>query len=267
MKKTLAINGGSLAYTVKGSGTALILLHGFLESSGVWAAFQDKLAEYHTVICPDLPGHGDTSVFGDEHTMDFMASMVKVILDNEGIQETVICGHSMGGYVSLAFARNYPEMVKGLVLFHSHASADSEEVKQNRLRTVKIVQENRLAFITSFVPELFSPVSKVRLAETIAAMQEESRKTTTEGVTAALLGMRSRQSSVGLLTAADFPVLFIAGKQDSRIPLDKTLAQMILPPHSESLILDNTGHMGFVEHPQKTLSALIGFTKRCYLFT
>lgn len=267
MKKNIDLHNGTIAYSIKGSGPCLVLLHGFLESSHIWDYFSDKMSEYYTVICPDLPGHGESSVFGYEHTMEFMASCVKSVLEEEGITQAVICGHSMGGYASLAFAKEFPDMMKGLVLFHSHASADSEEVKENRLRTVKIVEENKLGFISAFVPSLFSPANTERLAEVIKQMQEESCSTPAEGVIAALLGMRARSSSLGLLTEAPYPVLIIAGKQDSRIPLQKSLSLMALPPHCEALILDNTGHMGFVEQPAKTVSALIGFTKRCYLHT
>ncbi|PLX00176.1 MAG: alpha/beta hydrolase [Marinilabiliales bacterium] len=267
MEKLLTLNNGNIGYKTEGSGPCIVLLHGFLESSDTWGGFSQKLSEYYTVISPDLPGHGSSSVFGFDHPMEFMASAVKAILDAENIDSAVVCGHSMGGYVSLAFAKAYPGVMKGLILFHSHASADSEEVKENRLRTVKVVEENKLGFITSFVPSLFSPANTARLEGEITRLQEESKKTTTEGVTAALLGMRSRKSSLGLLTTAQYPVLFISGKQDSRIPLDKALSQMVLPPHSEALILDNTGHMGFIEQPQKTVSAVIGFTKRCFLHT
>ncbi len=267
MNKNINIDGGTLNYNIEGTGPCIVLLHGFLESSSIWSFFSKKMSYYFTVVSPDLPGHGCSSVFGNEHTMEFMASSVKSILETEGIDKAVVCGHSMGGYVSLAFAKMYPQVMEGLVLFHSHASADSDDIKENRLRTVKIVEQNRLEYISSFVPSLFSPANREPLADIITQRLQESRNTPQKGVTAALLGMRTRSSSLVLLTQAPWPVLFISGKQDSRIPLDKTLAQMVLPQHSESLILDNTGHMGFLEQPRKTLSALIGFTKRCYLHT
>ncbi|PID93882.1 MAG: alpha/beta hydrolase [Bacteroidetes bacterium] len=267
MKKQLAYDKGLLTYHVNGSGPCVVLLHGFLESSKIWDLFKEEMAAHHTLLCIDLPGHGESSVFGPTHTMEFMASCVKAILDEEQISNAVLCGHSMGGYVSLAFAKAYPERLSGLVLFHSHASADDAQGKENRLRTAEIIKKDKLQFISSFTPSLFAPENREALASTIQQLQEESHTLSKEGIIAALLGMGSRTSSLDLLTKAPWPVLFIVGKEDSRIPLQKALAQMALPPHAEALILAHTGHMGFVEEPQKTRTTLMDFTKRCHLHT
>ena len=262
MEKQLSYNNGTIHYNISGHGKCLVLLHGFLESKDIWNSFMEILSEDFTIIAPDLPGHGQSSTFGDTHTMEFMADRVAAILQAENIENCVITGHSMGGYVSLAFAKKYPAKVTGLVLFHSHASADTAVARENRERTINIVRSNRQGFITQFVPELFAPQNRERMAQKIKEMQTESMQTSAEGIIAALNGMGLRKSSLSTLIEATFPILFIVGKQDSRIPLDKSLAQIMLPQHSEALILDNTGHMGFVEEPHKTMTTLRDFTKK-----
>jgi len=264
MKKNRSFSGGTISYTINGNGPCVVLLHGFLESGVIWEKFTASLSEHYTVVCPDLPGHGKSSVFDPTHTMEFMAHAVADLLNAEAITQAVITGHSMGGYVALAFARIFPDLVKGLVLFHSHASADPEEIKANRIRTIKIVKEDRQGFIKAFIPGLFAPDNKELFAPVIRQLQQESLKTSAAGIVAALNGMMYRKSGLTTLSNAVFPVLFIAGKQDSRIPLEKILAQMVLPPHAEALILDNTGHMGFVEAPETTLKTLSCFIKKCY---
>jgi len=264
MEKQIIWQGKQINYLVEGEGQPVMLLHGFLENIHVWDDFIGFLKPDFKVLAMDLPGFGRTSVFGENHSMPFMADAVKAVMDAEDITGTALVGHSMGGYVSLAFARKFPELLNGVVLFHSQAAADNDEGKQNRSRTIGVVQKDHKDFIAKFIPLLFATENVSRFAKEIARLREMSFQTPASGVIAALAGMRDREDSLKLLKKVEFPVFFVIGKQDSRIPIENILPQLSIPSHAEAIILDKTGHMGFVETPGKTFPAVGDFLKRCY---
>jgi pimeloyl-ACP methyl ester carboxylesterase len=263
MEKQLKFQQGEINYFVDGEGIPVVLLHGFLENIHVWDDFIDFLKPDFKIIAIDLPGFGGSSVFSDNHTMPFMAEAVKGVLEAENISQAILVGHSMGGYVSLAFARRFPETVRGLVLFHSHAAADDRQGKENRSRTIEVVKQDHKDFITQFIPLLFARENVLLFADEINGLKVAALQTSKEGVLAALAGMRDRDDHLDTLKTATFPLFFVVGKQDSRIPLEKIAPQMTLPAHAESMILDKTGHMGFVESPGKIFPALRDFFRRC----
>jgi pimeloyl-ACP methyl ester carboxylesterase len=264
MNDFMAIEGHRIHYCREGNGPAILLLHGFLESLEIWDDFASSLSKEFTVVRIDLPGHGKSNNFSEVHTMDFMAGCAKAVLDHLGISDCLLAGHSMGGYISLAFAENYPGIAKGVVLFHSQAESDSDEARENRRRTINIVKMNRSGFIRQFIPELFDPRNIYKFALQIENLIRIASEVNDEGIIAALEGMKERKGRLGLLSSIDIPVLFILGKQDSRIPYDKVIAQAIIPEHSEILLLENVGHMGFIEAPEKTLQALRHFALKCF---
>ncbi|MBK7030270.1 MAG: alpha/beta hydrolase [Bacteroidales bacterium] len=264
MKKELEIDGKKISYYEQGSGSTIVLLHGFIESGQIWNSFAARLAEQFKVVVIDLPGHGESEVLAEVHSMDLMADIVNKVLLQEGIVAAVVVGHSMGGYVALEFARKYPEQLKGIVLFHSQASPDSEEARENRRRTINIVRQNRAGFIKQFIPDLFDQRYVGNYQEEIAGLLEEASKMSPEGIIAAISGMKDRKGGLIFLMNTDKPVLFIIGKQDSRIPYSQVLAQAVIPAHSEVLLLDHVGHMGYIEAPQITLQAIRHFAMKCY---
>jgi pimeloyl-ACP methyl ester carboxylesterase len=264
MKKSLQFQQQSITYQITGSGPALILLHGFLESKMIWDNFTQKLQDEFTVIAIDLPGHGESSVLSENHSMQLMSGIVKEVLDAENIAQAVIAGHSMGGYVALQFAADHENLLKGLVLFHSHANADTDEARENRRRTINIVKQNKGGFIRQFIPDLFDQRHVAEYSEDIAKLQEQAALMQPEAIIAALAGMRDRESQLQFLLLSEIPVLFIIGKQDSRMPYNQLMAQAVIPSHSEVLLLEDVGHMGYIEAPGKTLQALRHFALKCY---
>jgi len=262
MEKVASFEKGELCYTISGEGPVIVLLHGFPSDHTVWNSFSEKLSAKNKVITIDLPGFGKSSVFNDVNSMQFMANAVYYVLIEENIDRCVMVGHSMGGYVTLAFAELYPKKVSGIILFHSHAAADDEEGKLNRDRTINIVKSDRLGFLHSFIPLMFTEKNKKRFEKEIDYLQKISAKTTREGVIAALAGMRDRKDQIPLLKNLEIPVFFIIGKKDSRIPMKKILPQLEAPQNCEALIVDDVGHMGFIEAEELTYSAVEHFVER-----
>jgi pimeloyl-ACP methyl ester carboxylesterase len=251
-------------YRDAGSGDPVVLLHGFLGSLEVWNQFTDSLSMNYRVICIDLPGHGKTGCFADVHSMDFMAGTVKNVLDTLMIKKAVIIGHSMGGYVALSFANLYPGFLKGLSLFHSHAAADNEEAKMNRTRTIQIVEQDKAGFIGQFIPDLFAPENVEVYHEEIRQLKQIATNTPKEGIKASLKGMKDRKDHTRMLKKLEIPVMFIVGKRDKRIPAEIIMPQLALAAHTEALIIDHAGHMGFVEAHSKTLEFIKGFCARAH---
>jgi pimeloyl-ACP methyl ester carboxylesterase len=264
MKDFLTHEGHRICYCRQGNGPAILLLHGFLESMDIWDDFAAELSTEFTVLRMDLPGHGKSDNFAEIHSMDLMASCAKAVLDHLDIRKCLLAGHSMGGYVSLTFAENYPGIVKGIILFHSQAAPDSSEAYENRQRTITIVKNNRSGFIRQFIPELFDPRNIERFAPRIKNLIIIASEVNDAGIIAALEGMKERKGWLGFLASTDLPVLFIIGRQDSRIPYHLVIAQTVIPAHSEVLLLENVGHMGFIEAPEITLQAVRHFSAKCY---
>jgi pimeloyl-ACP methyl ester carboxylesterase len=194
--------------------------------------------------------------------MDDVAESIRNVLKSLGIATCLMVGHSMGGYVTLAFAEKYPRLLKGFVLFHSQAAADSPETRANRDRTVNLVNKDHHGFIKTFIPDLFDPENVKRYSKEIKMLQAIADNTPKEGIIAALEGMKNRPDRQHVLMYAKVPVMFIIGKNDRRIPLEAIIPQTLLPKHSEVILLDNVGHMGFIEAPGITFAAVKGFAER-----
>jgi pimeloyl-ACP methyl ester carboxylesterase len=255
---------GNIYFEVHGQGNALVLLHGFTETVKIWYEFQSKLSTSFQVILIDLPGHGKSSVLAEEHSMELMADSVKAVLDHLKLDSAVLVGHSMGGYVCLSFARKYNKMVKGLGLFHSTSLADSDEIKQSRDRAIEAIKNNHSRFLLNFLPDLFAPETKDLFQEEIQALYDEAHKMDPKGMLAAQLGMRNRTSTLDVLINAAYPVMFIAGQKDTKVPFENIWVQMALTETAHSLILRNTGHMGNIEAKLQTLDFTESFTNACY---
>ena len=130
--------GNRIAYTERGEGDTIVLLHGYLESLLVWDRFSTNLSRHFRVLSVDLPGHGQSDVISGEHSMEMMAERIAGLLDSLGIEKVLMTGHSLGGYVALAFLELFPERLAGYCLFHSHPFADTDEAVERRNREISI---------------------------------------------------------------------------------------------------------------------------------
>jgi len=262
MDKHLEYKGIKINYKFSGSGNCIVLLHSFLESLRIWDEFMERLSKEFKIIAIDLPGHGLTDNFSEIHRMEFMGETVKAVLDHLNIDNCIMIAHSMGGYVTLAFAEKYPEMLNGICLFHSQAAAVSEEAKQNRERTIKIVNNNHKGFIKNFIPDLFALANRKIYQDEIEVLMKQANTTSKEGIVAALEGMKERSDKIELLKTFDKPVMYILGKEDSRIPADAALAQCGLANRCTVHILGGVGHMGYIEAQNETMNYITNFARQ-----
>lgn len=251
-------------YSDKGKGRVVVLLHGFLESLEIWEEFSDRLSKTFRVISIDLPGHGQTPTIGYVHSMELMAECAKAVLDSLELRKYVVAGHSMGGYVALAFAELFPQHVSGLCIFHSTAMPDSEEKKKDRDRVIEIVKQDHTQFVSDLIPKLFAKENLSILKDEVEKAKQIALGTSKEGIVAALRGMKERPSGELTLKNAKHPVLFIIGKQDVILAWDNLLLLTSLPKKSYNIVLEHAGHMGFYEAPEETCKALKKFAGMCF---
>ena len=258
--------GAKIRHTDIGKGRAVVLVHGFLESLEMWFGnrFAETLAERFRVIAIDLPGHGGSEVMGDVQTMERMADAVKDVMDGLGLRKYVLVGHSMGGYVSLAFAERYPKAVSGLCLFHSSARPDSDEKKKDRDRAIKMVKRDPLKYSNQLVINLFAVANQKYLKKEINWMRRIAAKTRKQSIVACLEGMKIRKNRENVLRDARYPVMIIAGRHDVVIPFATLEGQKYLLKDGRFIVLEGAGHMGFLEAGDVTLKELQQFCGYCY---
>jgi pimeloyl-ACP methyl ester carboxylesterase len=263
MVKVMTYRGGQMGYTLQGSGQPLILLHGFGESGSIWHHQVERLAQVCRVIVPDLPGTGSSPMPEGESldTLEAYADLLDALLDAEGLATCTLIGHSMGGYIALAFAEKYPERLDALGLFHSTALADSEQRKELRKKGIRFMQEyGPAAFLKEVIPGLYAESFRSASPQTIQAHLEESTKwATVEALSAYYRAMMSRPDRTHVLADFKGPVLFILGALDKTVVLEETIPQTRLAQNAQVHVMKNEAHMGMQEDPEQTINILKDF--------
>ncbi|HBS85609.1 MAG: hypothetical protein A2W91_14400 [Bacteroidetes bacterium GWF2_38_335] len=255
-------DGTKVFFSDNGNGKPVVFLHGYLESKEIWNDLITSLKNRFRIIAIDLPGHGKTGVFSDVHTMDFMAEIVKKVLNHLKIQSCYITGHSMGGYVALAFAEKYSEMISGLCLFHSHPFSDGADKKESRLKEVELIENGKKDLIYKVsIPNLYADENLEKLKDKLQFSMNTAFATPAEGVTAALKGMRARRDKSEVLYKLRNKSFLIIGKKDNLIPCEK-LIDLAEKHNLEHALLENSGHMGFFEEPAETLRIMNNILKK-----
>ena len=254
---------GSTALHIADSGVGekcVVLLHGYLESMYVWDDFAPLLTPSVRVITVDIPGHGISEVKGEVHTMEMVADVLHQMLKSLEIERVTMVGHSMGGYVALAFCARYPEQLDGLVLLSSTPNPDAEAKRENRRREIALVRAGKKAALARVAPEAgFAEQNRRRLRSYIEDLTECVHITEDDGIVALLGGMMERVDQNEMLRKSAVPQLFILGKKDGYIPVE--VAEEIVANHPQAQVawLEESGHMGFIEEPEACAEALLKF--------
>ena len=225
----------------------------------MWNAFIPELSKRNRVIAIDLLGHGATECLGYIHTMEDQADMVQSVLQELKIRKTVLIGHSMGGYIGLAFAELYAENVKGIMLLNSTSKADSEERKINRDRAIVAVKQNYSNFIRMSIANLFSESNRERLTEVIEQVKIEALKTPLQGIVASLEGMKIRKDREIILHFASYPIQLVLGKKDGVLIYEDNLDQ--IEGTKVQLTTFEDGHMSHIENQTELLALLLQFLR------
>ncbi len=268
--KTFTYQSSSIFYRTGGKGKPVVLIHGFAEDGDVWRNQIELLQQHCHLIIPDLPGSGQSAMINDM-SIEGMCETIKALLDFElgspllpsmlhKEAKVVLVGHSMGGYISLAFAEKYPQLLSSIALVHSSAFADSEEKKANRLKSIEFVKKNgAFEFLKAVIVDLFTESWATANPGIINAQIEKSRSFSDEAVIAYYQAMINRPDRTAILKNTGKPVLFIIGRHDKAVPFEQSMQQCYLPLQSHIHILRKTAHMGMFEETEELNKALLQF--------
>lgn len=250
--------------TVGQQGPDVLLIHGYCEDKSLWGPFQQMLSNRFRVTAIDLPGFGENPTTQDPITIEWLADETALMMLEAGIRKAVVVGHSLGGYVALALAERHPELFSGLCMFHSSALADTPEQQEMRDKVAASVRQiGAKKFVESFFPNLVSPRSYKQFRSEIDALVARFSTTDPESIAKTSLAMKNRPDRTSVLRSLKVPVMFIAGKEDPRLPFELILQQAALPANCTSLFLDEVGHLGMIESSRRTYTGLAHFAAYC----
>ncbi|MBY0477835.1 MAG: alpha/beta hydrolase [Chitinophagaceae bacterium] len=248
MQKTLSTVSGQLSYFLYGKGEPVVLIHGFGEDSRIWKQQIQFLQNRFQLIIPDLRGSGASTLPEKQLTIESMADDLYAILRAENIQPCILLGHSMGGYITLAFAEKYPEMLAAFGLIHSTAYADSDEKKAARKKSIAFINEHSaFEFIQTTIPNLFSAAFNKQQKHQVLQLTEQGRQFSKEALTAYYEAMIARPDRTEVLKNSTVPVLFFIGEEDKAVNPGDMLKQSSLPAVSQVLFVNGIAHMGMLE--------------------
>jgi pimeloyl-ACP methyl ester carboxylesterase len=257
--KNIIYENANINYTLYGNGKAVVLIHGFGEDSSIWNAQIKFLQNDFLLIVPDLPGSGKSDLLQKEHVQitDY-ADIIKAILDLEKITSCIMLGHSMGGYITLAFAEKYTDRLNAFGLIHSSAYADDEAKIETRKKAIAFIQQNGSdAFFKTAIPNLFYDTEKSK--KDIEILIENGSHFLPQALIQYYEAMIGRPDRTNVLKTFSKPILFIIGEYDKAVPFTQSLQQTHLPSNAYIYILQSSGHMGMYEETNKLNETLAGF--------
>ncbi len=262
MLKNIDFQNTTIRFEDKGEGQIVVLLHGYLESLDIWDSFSEKLSENFRVISIDLLGHGKSGIISENPSMEIMADAVFEVLKNLKIKKCTLIGHSMGGYVALAFLEKYESCLEGLSLFHSTPLSDSESTKIMREKIIAGIKNGKkIEICKKHVHRTFAINNTEKYIKEIGFGKIIALNTPDKGIIAALESMKQRKNRAELLKNTKIPFLYILGKKDNFIP-PNILSHFELPAGATIGILDNSGHQGYIEEREKSLEIVSNFLKK-----
>jgi len=258
------INNLNIAYSDTGIGRPVVLIHGYPFNRSLWTEQVEALSSTCRVIAPDLRGFGESDAAATA-TMNEMAQDVAQLMDHLEITQAAIGGLSMGGYVALAFYKQFPSRVRALVLADTRAQADSEEAKQTRAQQAKKALDEGMAGIAdSMLPKLLTPETVSKHPEIVKRVRDMMLKTKPEGAAAALRGMAERNDQTDLLSKISVPSLILVGAEDAITPVADSEKMHQAISGSHLVVLENAGHVSNLERTEQFNDALLEFLNESY---
>ena len=247
----VSINGIELSYERRGKGTPLVLIHGYPLDHTIWNDVLPLLENDFDLILPDVRGFGESTTVETPYTMTNIASDLAALLETLGIEKTALAGHSMGGYVALAFAKAFPDKTAGLALVSSQAAGDPPDRKEGRYKSAADVKQNGVQPVADGMTDKLSSDQRVRdFVHPLIAKQSIS------AVVGALGAMAEREDLTSFVAAFTHPLVLLHGDADNLIPVERAREIKSLVPSAALVELPGAGHMPMMEQPEKTAKAL-----------
>lgn len=259
----IPVDDATIDVLSEGSGDAIVLIHGFPLTRDIWDAHAPQLAQHARVIRPDLRGMGASSAPDGPYLMEALAGDIAAVLDALGVERAAIVGHSLGGYVAMAFCRMYTERVTRLALVCSKLAADAPQVAASREDLAdRAEREDSIdAIVESYLPRLFAPATLASRAPAVDRVRAIARKNSVKGAAAMLRGMAQRVDACDIAEELQMPVLVAAGGADQVVSLDEAELVRRAFPHAELQVLGASGHVPMMEEPEAFGEVLARFLR------
>ena len=228
----------------------------------MWDA-QEALCDRYRIVRFDARGHGGSGIGDALLTMDRIADDAAILIEKLRLGPVILAGCSMGGYAALAFARKYPELLRGLILVDTRAAADSPEGRKGRAElAARVMKEGAQAALDAFLPRLVGDTTRKSRADVVARLKDMILATPPRGISDALHGMAVRADSTSFLREISAPTLVVCGEEDAiTTPAEaRTLQQGIVGAELE--IIAKAGHMPPMETPDAFNGILRTFLSR-----
>lgn len=260
----------TLAYKIENpsnSQNTVVLLHGFCESKKIWSETSSYLCDEYRAVSLDLAGFGDSPSWDFSYSIEDLADAVHETLQEIGVQKAVFVGHSLGGYVSLAYAEKYPQHLQGLCLVNSLVFADTEEKKANRNKLIESLRNYGTApFLKTFFHSLLSPNSKERCEQKVQLLAAEASQIQLETLIRTSEAMRDRKDYTTVLENLEAPVCFIVGGEDPVISREQNYKQTNINGKGRKICNEIAfcGHLAMIESKGLTLSIIGHFSHFCF---
>lgn len=257
MIKSIDTTKYTIRFSDQGDGAVCVILHGYLESIETFDVITSELSKSARVICIDLPGHGKSDLKQSHVSIDDMAEVVHTVIQSLDINMIHLLGHSMGGYVALAFADKYADKLASFSFLHSTANADTEDKRANRAREIEFIRKGKKELICSTaVPNTFSKNNQEAFSDEIDLLIKIASNTKNEGIIAALNSMMNRPDRNEILRELSVPKYSFIGKEDNFIPFEKGMA-WANENGMQAIVFEHSGHMSFVEEKEKCIEVVL----------
>lgn len=241
---------------VNGKGRPVVFLHGFLESLTMWDYLPLENLGVQVILI-DLPGHGKSYLAENaQPSISYMAEQVRLTLNALKIEEYVVVGHSMGGYVALELAK-CDERCKKIVLLNSNFWSDSEAKKKDRLRVAEIVQHIKSLFLNEAIPNLF--IDPTAQKDQVVQLIKEANAMDSASIAYASIAMSEREDYSVEVNNQKFDIYVIQGEKDT-IVLHEMMNEK-LNVKEKMKVISESGHMCHIEAPDQVMEALSIFLK------
>lgn len=260
MSNFLTIHNKKIHYIDIGQGYPVVLLHGYLESLAIWGEFANQLSRKFRIIAFDIPGHRESEALAEKHSMEMLAKRICETLKWMKINQCLMIGHSMGGYVTLMVHHLFPGLLSGFSLFHSHPFSDTVDTRKNRMREIGLVKNGKKDMLAKVnIPNAFAQKNLVAMKDEVDKAKAIALQTSDKGIIANLHAMMNRPDFSDELSETSKPFLLIAGKHDKYIPFNTMIPRIKLPKNASFCLLENSGHMGFIEEKEKSVISVSRF--------
>lgn len=253
--------GGKISFATKGKGRAIVFLHGFLQSKEIWKKFSADFPKKYRIICIDLPAHGNSSTFGYINHMEDMADAVKAVLDSLKLRRYVMLGHSMGGYVCLAFGEKYTDNLIAMILMNTTAKADSPQRKKSRKQMAKLIRVDKEKILHQLIPTFFNVSRRKPYKRAIKKIEIMAKFMDHRAIISSIAGMKQRKEREIVVKFAPYPILYLIGEKDKILDSEILIQESKLAKKGQFDLLGNTGHMAMLESAGGARESILHFLR------